>query len=158
MSHGEVREDAQRDMEYTRLLGEKIVERYHVENRVFSSHLVAFAAFEILKRRNRELDLYGLLRLPPEERVFSLKEYAETVGRLLSRLREMVDQGKVHLAEHMVNDTMTIIEHGIKNLGIYHAKRALTFHKDGTIVSEDMNLLYYYHNRLEGYELEAYVS
>lgn len=158
MSHGEVREDVQRDMEYTRLLGEKIVERYHVENRVFSSHLVAFAAFEILKHRHPNMDLYGLLRLPPEDRVFPLKEYADTVNRLMDRLREMVDQGKVHLAEHMVNDTMTIIEHGIKNLGIYHAKRALTFQKDGTIASEDMNLLYYYHNRLEGYGLESYIA
>ncbi|MEZ4826472.1 MAG: hypothetical protein R3C61_09280 [Bacteroidia bacterium] len=57
MNRGEVRDDWQRDAEYTRLLGEKIVERYHVENRVFSSHIVAFVAFQQLKKRNPGLDL-----------------------------------------------------------------------------------------------------
>lgn len=158
MSKGAIQEDLQRDMEYTRLLGDKIVERYHVENRVFSSHVVAFTAFEMFKSRYPDLDLYGLLRLPSDERSFRLVEFAQTVDRVLARLREMVDAGKVHLADHMINDTMTIIEHGIKNLGIYHTKQPLTFRKDETIASENMNLLYYYHNRLEGYGLESYID
>ena len=29
--------------------------------------------------------------------------------------------------------------------------------KDGNITSEDLNLLYYYHNRMNGYGLEKYI-
>ncbi|MDX1905866.1 MAG: 1-acyl-sn-glycerol-3-phosphate acyltransferase [Bacteroidia bacterium] len=157
MSRGEIREDRQRDAEYTLLLGERIVERYHVENRVFSSHLVAFVAFEMFKRRHRELDLYGILRLQEDERSIPIEAYRATLDRVLSQLRTLADAGKVHLASHMINDTQTIIEQGIKNLGIYHAKRPLKLYQGTSVISDNMNLLYYYHNRLLGYGLERYV-
>jgi glycerol-3-phosphate O-acyltransferase len=158
MSRGKVQEDAQRDAEYTRLLGDKIAERYLVENHVFSSHLVAFVAFAMLRKRNKGLDLFEILRLPEEDRNFSLSEYRENLERVLNRLRDMADRDQVHLAHHLSNDTMTIIEHGIKNLGIFHVKRALSFLDEATLVSKDLNLLYYYHNRMVGYELEAYIQ
>jgi len=157
MSRGEITEDVQRDQEYTRILGERIVERYHVENHVFSSHLVAFVAFQYLKRQHPDLDLYGLLRLPEEERVIPLADYLQMVDRALSRLRALADAGKVHLASHLDNDTRTLVQHGIKNLGIYHAKRPLRWQDESFLRSESMNLLYYYHNRLKGYELERYL-
>jgi glycerol-3-phosphate O-acyltransferase len=157
MSRGEITEDVQRDQEYTRILGERIVERYHVENHVFSSHLVAFVAFEYFKAQHRDLDLYGLLRLPEEERVLPLTAYREAVERVLARLRALSDAGKVHLASHLTNDTRTLIEHGVKNLGIYHDKRPLRWLDQDTLRSDSMNLLYYYHNRLQGYELERYL-
>ena len=50
MSNGEVVEDWQREMEYTKLLADRITERYFKENIVLTSQLVAFAAFIILKK------------------------------------------------------------------------------------------------------------
>lgn len=157
MSGGEMKEDKQRDEQYTRMLGDKIVERYHAENHVFSSYLVAFVAFEMLKKRYARFDLYALLRLPQDERTLSMKAYLEKLTTVLERLREMRDQEKVMLAEHMEASAMDIIRHGIKNLGLYHDKRPLSFVKGGDLISENMNLLYYYHNRLEGYGLEKYI-
>ncbi len=158
MSRGEITADHQRDEEYTRLLGKKIAERFHVENRVFSSHLVAFVAFEMFRRRYPEHDLYGLLRIFEEERTLDMDAFRKNVERVLGRLRELVEQQKVHLAQHMDNETANIIEHGIKNLGLYHDKRTLTYKDAQTLVSENMNLLYFYHNRLNGYELASYVT
>ncbi|MEM6261771.1 MAG: 1-acyl-sn-glycerol-3-phosphate acyltransferase [Bacteroidota bacterium] len=155
MSQGKVTRDDQRDAAYTRQLGERIIERYHAENHVFSSHLVAYVAFKLLARKNPSLDLYGLLRLPEEERILELKPYLETVDRVLARLREMADNGKVFLSQHLNTNTMAIVEHGISNLGVYHDKRPLSLSKDNsTLLSQSMNLLYYYHNRLVGYQLE----
>lgn len=153
MTRGEVKADSQRDFEYTRMLGEKIVERYHIENRVFSSHVVAFVAFEMLKKQHADLDLFGLLRVAQEDRVIDREKFQEAMDRVLERLRTLADRGKVHLAGHMVNDTVSIIDHGIQNLGIYHAKRPLTYHNEETLISENINLLYFYHNRMEGYGL-----
>ncbi|MBK8442655.1 MAG: 1-acyl-sn-glycerol-3-phosphate acyltransferase [Sphingobacteriales bacterium] len=67
MSNGQIAEDNQRDSEYTKILADKIVERFYKENRVLTSHLLAFAIFEILKKRHRRLDLFGLLRLSEED-------------------------------------------------------------------------------------------
>lgn len=156
-SGGKITKDRQRDNEYTRMLGEKIVERYHAENYVFSSHVIAFVAFEMLKKKFPHLDLYGLLRLTEEDRKIDRSEFSEVCDRVIERLRNMAKKGKVNLAKHLVNDTSTIIKHGIKNLGIYHANRTLTFVDEQTISTENMNLLYYYHNRLEGYGLKLYI-
>ena len=157
MSKGEVTTDLQRDAEYTRMLGEKIVERYHIENRVFSSHLVAYVAFQMLKKRNQTYDLYSLLRISEEDRSITLEEFHATFDRVLQHLRHMADQGKVHLADHMVNDTKTIIEHGVRNLGVYHSKRPLTYQNEKTLMAENMSLLFYYHNRMEGYGLASLI-
>jgi len=158
-SNGQITTDRQRDSEYTIMLGDEIVKRFHQENIVFSSHLVAFAAFEIIKKRYPKMDVYALLRLPEEDERINYSEFAEVVGRLREILVEMKNNGKVKLHENVkAGPAEEIIQVGIKNLGIYHAKRPL-FHdkKENEIGSADFNLLYYYHNRLEGYGLEKYV-
>lgn len=157
VTNGEIKDDFQRDSEYTRLLGEKIVERYLVENHVFSSHLVAFVAFELLKKDFPDLDLYGLLRLPTEDRKLDRSTLTEALSRVLKRLRHLADHGKVKLASHMINDPSSIIDHGVQNLGIYHNKRPLIIKDNTEIFAENMNLLYFYHNRMVGYELSQYI-
>ncbi|MEO0471635.1 MAG: 1-acyl-sn-glycerol-3-phosphate acyltransferase [Bacteroidota bacterium] len=157
MTKGAITRDAQRDFEYTRHLGNRIVERYHAENHVFSSHIVAFVAFKMFERRYPELDLYGVLRLLEEERILDLGQLRANVERVMERLRQLADQGKVHLADHLVNDVPTIVEHGLANLGLYHAKRPLTMKNEHSLVSDNLNLLYFYHNRLLGYELASLI-
>ncbi|UXX77904.1 1-acyl-sn-glycerol-3-phosphate acyltransferase [Reichenbachiella carrageenanivorans] len=156
-SNGEVTEDAQREQEYNRILGKKIVQEFHKHNRVFSSHLVAFTAFRILERKHTSLDLYGLLRLSDEELILPYEEYKEGFSNLLDALRAMKDAGSVGLADHLSREKDEVIKHGIKNLGMYHAQPPLKFSKSGDVVIRNMNLLYYYHNRLDGYELEKYL-
>src|SRR5690606_39818017 len=48
---------------------------YHKINRIFSSHLVAFIAFEMLKKKHPKLDLYNLLRLPEEDLSIDYQEF-----------------------------------------------------------------------------------
>ncbi|MBK7959480.1 MAG: hypothetical protein IPK03_16185 [Bacteroidetes bacterium] len=45
----------------------------------------------------------------------------------------------------------------MSNLGLYHAKKVLFMDTNGNYNTEDMKLLLFYHNRLEGYKLEQYV-
>lgn len=67
-----INEDRQEN-EYTKLLADKLVERYQVENVVFSSHLVATAVFQMLLHENPKLDIFGILRLPTDEYIFPRK-------------------------------------------------------------------------------------
>jgi glycerol-3-phosphate O-acyltransferase len=63
MYKGEITADPQREVEYTRMLSEVIVKEYHRINRVQASHLVAFTAFQMLRKKHGNLDFYSLLRL-----------------------------------------------------------------------------------------------
>lgn len=154
VSGGKVTVDAQREEEYTHMLGKRIVEEFHKINRVFSSHLVAFVAFELIKAKNRKLDIFDLIRLPDEDLTLTYEEFKSGCQLVLDRIIELKAQGKIDMAPHLLRDMDSVIAHGLDNVGMYHAKRPLLKDAKGKIVTEDMSLLYFYHNRLHGYGLE----
>lgn len=154
LSAGKVNIDSQREEEYTNHLGKRIVQEFHRINRVFSSHLVAFTAFEMIKKDNRKLDLYSLLRLPEDDIFLVYVEFKDECRRVLDKIYELAAEGKLQVAPHLRRDIDSIIDHGLANVGMYHAKRPLVKNSLGNIETQDMTLLYYYHNRLEGYGLE----
>ncbi|EON76900.1 Glycerol-3-phosphate acyltransferase [Lunatimonas lonarensis] len=154
VSNGKLTVDTQREEEYTKALGNRIVEEFHKINRVFSSHVVAFTAFNLIKRANKKLDLFSLLKLPEEDISIPYDTFKAACTRVLDKIRQLKSQGRVHMAPHLNDDIDRIIRHGLDNVGMYHAKRPLVLGKSQEILTEDLNLLYYYHNRLQGYELE----
>ncbi len=154
VSNGEITEDRQREGEYIRILSKKIVDSYHRYNRVFSSHLIAFVAFEMIRVKHKDLDLYSLLRLPDEEVRLPFDEFCQACEKVRNRIFELKDQGKADVANHLNGDINLVIKHGLKNLGIYHAKKPLKVIRNKHIQVTHMNNLYYYHNRLLGYGLE----
>jgi glycerol-3-phosphate O-acyltransferase len=154
MSNGKVTVDAQREEEYTQMLGKRIVEEFHKINRVFSSHLVAFVAFELIQAKNAKLDLFDLIRLPQEDLVLNYEEFKAACQLVLDQIFELKAQGKIDAAPHLNRSMDEIITHGLDNVGMYHAKRPLIKDKSGNLTTEDMSLLYFYHNRLHGYGLE----
>jgi glycerol-3-phosphate O-acyltransferase len=154
ISDGKVTVDAQREEEYTQMLGKRIVEEFHKINRVFSSHLVAFVAFELIQAKNDKMDLFDLIRLPQEDLVVTYEEFKSACQLVLDKIFELKAQGKIDTAPHLYRPMDEIITHGLENVGMYHAKRPLIKDKVGNLVTEDMSLLYFYHNRLHGYGLE----
>ena len=154
ISNGNVTVDMQREEEYTYRLGNRIVEEFHIINRVFSSHLVAFTAFQMIKRENRKMDLFNLLRLPEEDIFIVYDDFKKECQKVLNKILELESEGKVQAAPHLKDDLDAIINHGLANVGMYHAKRPLVKNEGGNIETQDLSLLYYYHNRLEGYGLE----
>jgi glycerol-3-phosphate O-acyltransferase len=154
ISEGKVTIDQQREEEYTNMLGKRIVEEFHIINRVFSSHLVAFVAFELIRQKNNKLDIFDLIRLPEEEISIPYEEFRDACQMVLDKIFELKSQGKIDAAPHLKRGIDEIISHGIDNVGMYHAKHPLVRDKQGNIATEDMSLLYFYHNRLHGYGLE----
>ena len=154
LSGGKITVDKQRENEYTHKLGKRIVEEFHKINRVFSSHLVAFTAFQMIKRENDKLNLFDLLRLPEDDISIPYEAFKAECQRVLARIFELAEKEKLCLAPHLRKDLDEIIAHGLSNVGMYHAKRPLIRNGSGEIVTEDLNLLYFYHNRLDGYALE----
>ena len=98
-----------------------------------------------------------MLRIPAEEIELDYSEFREVFNRLRNRIIELFNEGKLDMDEHLADDIDSVIEASVENVGMYHSKRPLLRSKKGNIISQDLLSLYYYHNRLDGYELEAYV-
>ena len=156
-SNGNITIDSQRENEYTRMLSQKIVSEYHRINRVFGSHLVAYVAFEMWQKKHPQLDLFGLLRLPEEDLVLPYEEFRKTCKRIRKQIFRLKDDDKVNCATHFKAQIDIVIRQGLENVGIFHLKRPLLFNKEGNIITQDLNTLYYYHNRLVGYDLEKFI-
>ncbi len=154
MTRGELHDDPQRDREYTRELGNKISERFHRENTVLTSHLVAFAFFETLRKQYHDLDLFRFLRISLAQRTMPTENFLESAEKYHKLVRGLANKGKLYMSERLqTDDTRKWVEDGIRNLGLFHGNAVLR-QEEGTIWTEDMNLLYYYRNRLSGYGLE----
>jgi glycerol-3-phosphate O-acyltransferase len=156
MTAGELKDDEQRDAEYTKILGERIVENYYKYNIVLTSHLVCFTVFELMRKKYKGVDIFTLLRTPVEEVSIPYAEVVDGVNRLKEKLKEMQEAGEVQLSPELRWNADKIIEHGMKNINLYHTVSPLE--KEGDKMgSEDLKLLYYYRNRLDGYGLEKFV-
>lgn len=150
---GEVNANFQREQEYTRSLGEKIVASFHKYNIVMSSHLVAHTAFLTLQRQHPSLDLYSLLRLPPDEFKVPKEVFVRNIDALKQQLFRLEAEGKVCLSEEIRWEAEELIRDGLANLGLYHSKNPLHYDKQQNIATDDLALLYFYHNRLDNFGL-----
>lgn len=154
---GNISANVQREEEYTRMLSEVIVREYHRINRVQSSHLVAFTAFQMIRKKHKNLDLYSVLRLPLDELEIEYEEFKKVFSKLRNRVVDLFNEGKVDMATHMTDEIDKVIDLGISNVGMYHTRRPLLKNKRGYIITQDINNMYYYHNRMDGYELEKFL-
>ena len=158
ISEGVVNVDVQRETEYTGLLAENIIKRFHSDNIVLSSHLLAFAAFEILCNENPKLDLFGILRLPTDDYIFDYNVLSATVNQLQKTLIIYAEKEKLILSPEIKSSIDELIADGIKHLGTFHIKKPLKKNTSGEVISENFYLLYFYHNRLTGYGLEKWIK
>lgn len=156
VSDGKVTVDKQREQTYVRILAKRIVEEYHIYNRVFASHLVAYTSFKMLERQNPKLDLYHVLRLPDEDLELDYEAFKANFKQLRKQIIKLERKGKVGTTDHLKHKADEAIKEGLKNVGMYHARRPVIHRKD-KIVVQDPNTLYYYHNRLDGYGLEKHI-
>ncbi len=157
VSNGNISIDRQREDEYTRMLSQRIVMEYHKINRVFSSHLVAFIAFQMWQKKFEKLDLFSLLRLPEEDLEIDYAEFKAVFKRVRKQIYLMKEEGKVNYATHLKGQSDLVIKRGLDNVGVFHLNRPLVRNKKGNIITKDLSLLYYYHNRLVGYDLEQFI-
>ncbi|MCM2279327.1 MAG: 1-acyl-sn-glycerol-3-phosphate acyltransferase [Oligoflexia bacterium] len=152
-TEGELKAVPQRDQEYTRELGARLTERFHRENTALTSHVVAFAFFETLRRKYPELDLFRFLRLSVAQRSLPMEEFLAQAERYRQKLLEAADRGELFLSDELrTQELRAWVEDGVRQLGLLHDAGVVRI-QGGAIWSEDMTLLYYYRNRLAGYGL-----
>ena len=158
MAKNAVTADSQRERVYTKVLGDSIVKRFQADNVVLSSHIVAYCAFQVYLLRFTQLDLFGILNLPQEELEIAYDYFLTISRRVYDRIKQMAEHNLIRVPDEFF-DFDGFIADGFDNLGLYHAKKKpVRKLKNGNIVSEDTELLYYYHNRLDNYGFENLIS
>jgi glycerol-3-phosphate O-acyltransferase len=96
--------------------------------------------------------------MPEEFRELSKDELREAVRKVVKELTKLEHKEEIRVDPIVkAEDTDELIDYAVKKLGVYHAKRPLLKTKKGMIKCQDMKLLLFYHNRLEGYGLEKHV-
>jgi glycerol-3-phosphate O-acyltransferase len=151
MTEGEIKAVPQRDREYTGLLGQRISDRYHAENIVLSSHLVAYSLFSALRKNYPSLDLFRFLRLSRAQRAITKERFYEEAEACFKMVKHAADQGRLFLSTSLqCGDVRIWVEDGIRQLGLFHDAKVVRM-DEGAVSTDDMNLLYYYRNRLTGY-------
>ena len=150
---GELRAEPKRDEEYICQLGNKLTVCFHREYTVLTSHLVAFSFFQALLKKYSGLDVYRFLRLTLAQRTLPYEKFFEEAEACYLQVVRAAESGKLYLCEELKNpNTEKWIQDGLKQLGTLHQSSVLTA-MNGIIWTEDMNLLYYYRNRLTGFGL-----
>ena len=77
---------------------------------------------------------------------------------LVKELGKLAAKGEIRVDPIVLaEDIDELINYAASKLGVYHPKRPLLRTKKGSIKCQDMKLLLFYHNRLEGYGLEKHV-
>jgi len=124
---------------------------------VFASHLVAFVAFQMWQKKYSKLDLFTFLRLPEDELEIEYEEFKTAFKKIRKEIYRLKDEGKINHASHLKGDADIVIKRGLDNVGIFHILRPLVRNKKGNIITHELPLLYYYQNRLMGYDLEKLI-
>ena len=153
--HGLINPQPQREYEYTKKLAAAIIKEYYRANQVLCSHVVAFVAFELITRQYPLADLYTLLRMPREDIRIPYNEFIEAVRKVQERIFELHAKDQIQYEPILERNPEYVFKKGIAYCGMYHSLRPLLQDKRSKEVhTEDLGRLYYYHNRLTGYEIE----
>jgi len=141
---GEVTADDQRDAEYTRLLGRRLVEVYPRETVFHATHLVARVLYDAVCADAGTRDVYKLLRLPPGKEI-PITAVIQGVGALRARIAGDRDAGRLHQRVAAAGDT-AVVDDAVRALGSYHSTPVVERRGDALRIG-DLELVYYYQNR-----------
>ena len=150
--------DEQRNFEYTKILGSKIVSSYFENNTVMTAPLVAFVYFIQLKKRHKHLSLFEIMLLPREDRIVNRDNMMAGMATIIVKLKDLEKLNKVNLSEIIKESTIdNVLANGMNSISLFNSKKVVYADSDGNINSQDVRLAYFYHNRLIGYNLEEYL-
>jgi glycerol-3-phosphate O-acyltransferase len=144
--------DNVRDSEYTRELGDRIVDAFKRDTVVMATHVVAACAFERLRRAVGKADLFAVLRHRDDVAV-SRAELAEDVDVMIARLGVLEDRGEIVTSPALKGKRGdAVVDDALRAFAGYHTQEVLA-PRGSELVLRDTRLLFYYQNRLAAHGL-----
>ncbi len=151
LSDGKITSNPQRESIYAKNLGESIVYAYKKFNVILSSNVAAFTAFHLIYEAEKETGLVHLLNQGNTKFEIPWDSYLNHVKKVINILLSNKSQWTFSFENW--NDPEVIATEGINKLGIYHFESVLVS-KNNVLICNNIQILYYYHNRLTNYEIE----
>ena len=150
-------EDEERARAYTRGLGRKILESWRKNNVVAPLHIVSMALFEYVCRQHPSWDVGRLLWFARGDAISRAVAEGET-ERVMRLVRRDAAEGKLRLSLHAEKwSAHQMVDEALKLFTAYHSRPVVEV--DGRELRlSDLRLLYYYGNRLRGYDIERRLS
>ncbi|MDB4942562.1 MAG: Glycerol-3-phosphate acyltransferase [Labilithrix sp.] len=149
---GKAAPDGPRDAEYTRELGERIVDAFRRDTVIMATHVVAACAFERVRRAVGKADLFAVLAHRDDVTV-PRAELAADVDVMLARLALMEEKGEIVMAPALKGKSGdAVVEDALRAFAGYHTQEVLA-HRGSALVLRDTRLLFYYQNRLAAHGL-----
>ncbi|MGM0577098.1 MAG: 1-acyl-sn-glycerol-3-phosphate acyltransferase [Myxococcota bacterium] len=143
----------QRDRVYTQEAGEAVARSFREHNVALATNLVAYTLFRHLRTRHPRMDLYRLLRTSGDGTGVEMGILADRVRRVAVAAKKLADAGKLRVTDEVAEgNPASIIANALSHFGTFH-RHPVMGRRGDRVFPEDMNLLYYYHNRLAGYGL-----
>ena len=131
-----------------------MAESYLKNNIVLSTQLFAYALFRYLVHLNPHLDLYQLIRIGAREACIQRRELVQIVDRFKDFLSEQEKKGVLKMGTTLKHKSgEVIVAEAIRYLQMFYSKEVV-LDAGQQIYVQDMRLLFFYHNRLKGYEFE----
>lgn len=158
LSDGMLAADNQREMIYTRELGDQISKEYKKYNFVMPAHLVAYAAFKLLCKMHSQLDMYSVVQIPEEEFVFPRHAFEMLCLQLRNILFEKAEKDELIYPNQLEGDITEVISKGVETLGVFHIKRVLQIDEFGRLLSQDFLALMYYANKMSNLDLDEEID
>lgn len=160
---GVLTEDPERDAEYTRALESRILAEFARESVIHPTNVLAFACFELLRRARPELDLYRLIGSigsdPNSGPSLGLPEVEDELALTLEELAALARSDRIRLSAAVHDaaasgDLGPLSRAALSSFGTYHARPVIQ-RRGVRLHVCDSKLLFYYRNRLDGYELRG---
>jgi len=115
--------------------------------------LIAFLSFEIIINKYKKLELYNILKLPNKDLEIEVTYFKKFYNKAIKVIQELASNNKIKLSDEISYPIDKQIKIGCGNLGLYHPIKPVQL-KNNIIKIKNIKMLYYYHNRLVGFNLE----
>jgi len=145
--------DYSKKAEILNTLSYKIVQEHKSGTQIFSSMLIAFLSFEIIINKYKKFKLYDILKLPNNDLEIEVIYFKKFYNKAIKVIQELASNNKIKLSDEISYPIDKQIKIGCGNLGLYHPIRPVQL-KNNIIKIKNIKILYYYHNRLVGFNLE----
>lgn len=150
---GKITSDYQRESVYTKILGDSIVANLMRNNIVLVSHLVSYCAFRLFHENFKSETFFYFISIDSQNFSLDIELFSSNFAKLVDIIKEMASNKLLILEEAFQLNIDEMIQYGINNLGIYHEEPVLFIRKN-ILRTSNLRILYYYHNRLENYDLD----